>query len=132
VLRKILILFLLLSVALASCQSGTGAKKLNVELSDFTITPNQFTVQAGSEVTISVTNNGTVEHDFNIMMSGADIGNLFDEQDRTNVLWETNVQPGESKSAIFTVPEEAGSYQVVCAMPGHMQAGMIGKLEVVK
>jgi uncharacterized cupredoxin-like copper-binding protein len=132
VLRKILTFFILLSVALVGCQSGVAAKKLNVELGDFTIAPNQFTVQTRSEVTIIVTNNGTVEHDFNIMQSGADIGDMFDAEDRANVLWETDVQPGETKSAIFPVPEEAGSYQVVCAMPGHMQAGMIGMLEVVE
>jgi uncharacterized cupredoxin-like copper-binding protein len=131
VLRKILILVISLSAALASCQSGAAAKKLNVELGDFTITPNQFIVQAGSEVTISITNNGTVEHDFNIMKSGADIGDMFNERDRANVLWETDVQPGETKAGTFTVPEETGTYQVVCAMPGHMQAGMVGRLEVV-
>ena len=131
-MRRIPILFLLLSAVLAGCQSGAVAKKLIVELDDFSITPDQFTVQAGSEVKISVTNNGTVEHDFNIMEPGADIGDMFDEEDRANVLWEMEVQPGETKSAMFTVPEKGGIYQVVCAMPGHMQAGMIGKLEVVK
>lgn len=131
-LRKILIFVILLSAALAGCQSGAAAKKLNVELDDFTITPNQFTVQAGSEVTISVTNRGTVEHDLNIIKPGTDIGDVFDEEDRANVLWETDVQPSEANVATFTVPDEAGTYQVVCAMPGHMQAGMVGRLEVVR
>lgn len=117
---------------LTGCQSGAPAKKLNVELNDFMITLNQFTVQAGSEVTIRVANRGTVEHDFNIMKFGSDIGDMFDEEDRVNVLWKMDVQPGETKSATFTVPEEVGTYQVVCAMPGHVQSGMIGTLEVVK
>jgi len=131
-MRKILLLILALSVMLPGCQSGAPAKKLNIELNDFTITPNQFTVQAASEITISVTNRGTVEHDFNIMKLGSDISDMFDEEDRANVLWEMDVQPGETKSAMFTVPAEVGTYWVACAMPGHVQSGMIGRLEVVK
>jgi uncharacterized cupredoxin-like copper-binding protein len=131
-MRKILLLILALSAMLAGCQSGAPVKKLSVELSDFMITPNQFTVQSGSDITVSVTNHGTVEHDFNIMKFGSDIGDMFDDEDRANVLWGMDLQPGETKSATFTVPDEAGTYQVACAMPGHVQSGMVATLEVVK
>ncbi len=89
------------------------------------ITPNQFTVQAGSEVTVNVTNNGTIEHDFNIIKFRTDVGDMFDEEDQKNILWEINVQLGETKSVTFTVPDQGIIYQVVCAMPGHLQAGML-------
>ncbi len=131
-LKKIPALVLLLSLMLASCQSGGASKKLQVTLSDFTISLSQSNVRANSEVTIKVTNTGTVEHDFSIMKYGADIGDQFDDEDRANVLLESVVQSGETKSQSFTVPEQPGTYQVVCAMPGHVQAGMVGTLEVVK
>jgi uncharacterized cupredoxin-like copper-binding protein len=122
----------MLSVILSACQSGTVAKKLDIELTDFMITPSQFTVQAGTEVTIHVTNHGSVDHDFNIMKVGADIGDMFDEVDEANVLWEVDLQAGETKSQTFLVPDEPGAYQIACAMPGHVQSGMLGTLEVVK
>jgi len=130
-LKKLLIFILILSVFLTGCQSGT-AQKLSLELNDFAISPNQFTVKAGSEVTIHVTNNGAVEHDFNIMKYGKDVGDMFDEEDHENVLWEMDLPSGGTQSATFTVPDETGTYQVVCAVPGHLQAGMIGSLEVIK
>ncbi len=131
-MRKIILLLILLSMAAAGCSSGTPAKKLNIELNDFTITPNQITVQAGSEVSINVTNNGTIEHDLNIMMLGTDIGDTFGDEDRENVIWEVSLQPGETTSGTFTVPDQPGTYQMVCSFPGHMQAGMTGTLEVIK
>jgi uncharacterized cupredoxin-like copper-binding protein len=117
---------------MTACQSGTAAKKMSVELKDFSITPNQFTAQAGTEVMINVTNHGTVEHDFHIMKYGADIGEMFDEEDEANALWKIDVPAGETKSQAFLIPEEPGIYQVVCGIPGHVQSGMIGTLEVVE
>ena len=117
---------------LSACRAGGPSKTIQVKLSDFAITPNQFTVSTDTEVAISVTNNGIVEHDFNIMKFGVDIGEKFDDEDRGNIIWELEVQPGEAETKTFTVPEQSGIYQVVCAMPGHLQAGMLGTLEVVK
>lgn len=131
-MRKIILLLVLLSMASAGCSSGTTEKKLNIELNDFTITPNQITVQAGSEVSINVTNNGTIKHDLNIMMFGTDIGDTFGDDDRENVIWVVSLEPGETTSQTFTVPDQPGTYQLICSLPGHMQAGMTGTLEVIK
>ncbi|MDL1944781.1 hypothetical protein FBQ99_20840, partial [Chloroflexi bacterium CFX2] len=38
----------------------------------------------------------------------------------------------ESVELSFTAPDQPGTYQIVCGMPGHLQAGMVGTLEVVK
>ncbi len=131
-MKKILLFLLALSMALTACQSSAASKKLEIELSDFKITPGQLSAQAGAQVTVSITNNGTVKHQMSIFKLGTEAGAMFDDQDRQNVLWEIEVQPGETKSATLIVPEAAGIYQVVCAMPGHLQAGMFGSLDVVK
>lgn len=125
-------IFLLILVFLSACQSGGPSTKLTVELSDFAITPNQLSVPAGAEIQIKVVNNGTVEHNFYIMQYGVDVGDMFDEEDIANAYWEVDAQPDESVELSFTAPDQPGIYQIVCGMPGHLQAGMVGTLEVVK
>ena len=130
-MRRIFLAILLCTV-LSACQPAIAKNKISIELSDFSFTPDAFTIKAGTAVTMTITNSGTIQHDLNIMKLGSDVGGMFDEEDRQNVLWEAKVEPGETLTAIFTVPDEAGSYQVICSMPGHLQAGMAGSIEVVR
>jgi len=131
-LKKILILIILLSVLMSACQAGGPSTKLQVELNDFTITPNQLTIPAGSEIQISIANNGAVVHDFYIMKFGMEVGDKFDEEDKANAYWDAEVQSDSSVDLSFTAPDQPGTYQIVCGMPGHLQAGMVGTLVVVK
>ena len=131
-LKKRYFLFILALVFLSACQSSGPSTRLSVELSDFSITPTQLPVPAGTEVQIKVVNNGTVEHNFYIMQYGVDVGDMFDEEDIVNAYWEVEAQPDESVDISFTAPDQPGIYQIVCGMPGHLQAGMVGTLEVVK
>ena len=128
-LKKSIVLLIL--VFLTACQSGGSSSKLTVELSDFSITPNQLSVPASAEIQIRVANQGTVEHNFYIMQYGMDVGDMFDEEDIANAYWDVEVQPDDSVDLIFTAPDQPGTYQIVCGMPGHLQAGMVGTLVVV-
>ena len=131
-LKKILTLMILLLVLISACKAGGPSTQLHVELNDFTIAPNQLTVPAGSEIQISIENKGAVVHDFYIMKFGAEVGDQFDEEDKSNAYWDAEVQPDDNVNLSFNAPEQPGTYQVVCGMPGHLQAGMIGTLTVVK
>ncbi len=125
-------LIVLCSMFLSGCRAGGPSSNLHVELSDFAITPHEFTVMAGSETNIRITNNGAVVHDLSIMRIGVDVGEKFDQNDKPNVFWEAEVHPGHTMALSFVAPDQPGVYQIVCSMPGHLQAGMIGTLEVVK
>lgn len=121
-------------LALVSCGAGgTGAStSIDVTMTDFQYTPNTFTVPAGQEITLSATNNGGVEHSFVIMKKGIKLTSGFTEADQANVYWEETALPvGETVTATFTAPSEPGVYQIVCAVPGHFEAGMIASLTVV-
>jgi uncharacterized cupredoxin-like copper-binding protein len=100
-------------------------------MTDFMFTPNEFTVPAGSEVTLDVNHDGVVTHSFIIMRYGENVGEHFNEEDLPNVYWQVEVQPGEKGVFVFTAPDQPGVYQLVCGMAGHVEAGMIGTLEVV-
>lgn len=131
-LKKRYFLFSLALVFLSACQSSGPSTRLTVELNDFSITPTQLSVPAGSEIQIKVANKGTVEHNFYIMQYGVDVGDMFDEEDIANAYWDVDVQPDVSVDLSFTAPDQPGTYQIVCGMPGHLQGGMVGTLEVVK
>ena len=131
-MRKLLLITLLLIPLFGSaCIPGAPSSKINLEMTDFTFTPSQFTIQAGDLTTLHVSHQGLVEHDFIIMKLNTEVGGHFNEEDRPNVYWEIDVQPGDSQTITFTAPGEPGTYQIVCGMAGHVEAGMIGTLEVV-
>ncbi len=130
--RMLLILTLLLLFTLTACGGAKSATtSLNVTLTDFTFTPNQFTVPAGKEITLDISNTGAVVHNFIIMNLGQTAGTEFTSEDDPNVYWKLELAGGGSTSTSFTAPSEPGEYEVVCSTPGHLQAGMIAKLIVV-
>lgn len=130
--RTLIIAAVCLSLVLISCGGGGATTTLNVTLTDFQFTPNQYTVPAAKEITLNLVNTGAVVHNFIIMKLSTTAGDAFDEEDEVNVYWEEiDIQPGGDISTTFTAPAEPGEYQVVCKTEGHIASGMVGKLIVV-
>lgn len=130
-----------LVVVTVSCESDKNseaedsvAMELQATLSDFRFTPDTWTATADEDVTIDLTNEGAVAHEWVILQSGVTIESEADLPDTEEelladfVLTETEVEPGESQDMVFNVP--AGTYQVICAIPTHFDAGMEGTLTV--
>ena len=46
------------------------------------------------------------------------------------VFRELRAGPGERTSDTFLAPSQPGTYQVICKVPGHLEAGMEGELIV--
>jgi len=133
-MKKYLILVLVLlglSLVLSACGGGGPSTTIDVTMTDFHFEPTQFTIPAGQEITVNATNNGAVEHEFVIFKYGLDAGEKFGPEDEDNIYWEVEVLPGQSTSATFTAPTEAGDYYITCGIEGHLEAGMSAKLTVV-
>jgi uncharacterized cupredoxin-like copper-binding protein len=129
--RSSALLGLILAFALSACGASGSSTKISFTMTDFAFSPTEFTIPAGEEITLHITHNGTVEHDFIVMKYGTQAGEMFDEADQPNIYWEMGLQPGESKTVVFTAPEQPGTYQVLCGMAGHLQSGMVGELIVI-
>jgi uncharacterized cupredoxin-like copper-binding protein len=84
--------------------------------------PNLVTVPADMPVQFTVTNRGTIRHNFSI----TDHRN----PGLTNLNISFDNDPGKSGSATVNAP--AGTYYFFCDEPGHEQAGMFGYLTVEK
>ncbi|MEX2532504.1 MAG: cupredoxin domain-containing protein [Nitriliruptoraceae bacterium] len=121
----------------SGCQSddvGSSSAQLEATLSEFAFTPDTWTAPANEDVTVSLTNIGAVTHEYVILQHGVTISSEADLPDTEEelladfVLTEEEVEPGETGELDFNVP--AGTYQIICAIRTHFDAGMEGTLTV--
>jgi uncharacterized cupredoxin-like copper-binding protein len=127
----LLVSLILFSLWLAACGKSGPSNTIDVVMTDFHYNPDSFTIPAGQEITVNATNNGAVVHQFVIMKYGTKVTTDFTDEDKKNVYWMIELQPGDQTSTKFTAPSEPGEYQIVCGTPGHFISGMVGKLTVM-
>ena len=96
-------------------QDGAGgAGKVAVSEKEWVITFPSSSIRAG-KVTFVVKNEGAIEHNFVIENAGVEVD---------------AIQPGQSKEV--TVDLKPGTFNVVCNIPGHAEAGMKTTLTVTQ
>jgi len=108
---------------------GAASTSIEATASEFKFEPNAWTVPAGQEFTIEFQNDGSVEHEWAVLKLGENIESE-DEFAEEKILFEVEGVPaGESVTGKFTV-DEPGTYQVICGVEAHFDAGMEGTLTV--
>ncbi len=90
-----------------------GATAITISMVDLKFVPADVTIPANTDVTVTVSNDGVLEHNWDV------IGTAF----------KTPIVGGGTVEAV-TVNLAAGSYDIQCDVPGHAAAGMVGKLTV--
>ncbi|MBN8654437.1 MAG: cupredoxin domain-containing protein [Anaerolineae bacterium] len=127
---------LLFVVFLSACAGGSAPTKVTITMKEFGFEPNTINVTAGTPVELTLVNDGAVEHDFVIEVipvTGVSSSNSGDHHMATEEHSEydlhTSTAAGETSTLTFT-PTEPGTYQIICSVPGHKDAGMIGELIV--
>ena len=123
---------------LAACSSGPEPLEVTLQAAEFRFEPSSVEVTAGQQLTVTMENMGTVEHDFVILeipveQSAAESepatpGHTMDEMEVEPAV-HTGAMAGMSASVSF-VPTKPGTYEFFCAIPGHKEAGMVGTLIV--
>lgn len=112
----------------------SSSTELEATLSDFEFTPDSWSAAADEDVTIELTNESQVTHEWVILQSGVEIESEADLPETEEelladfVLTETEVEAGATQDMVFNVA--AGTYQIICAIEGHFDAGMEGTLTV--
>ena len=150
----ILSLFLL-TVGLAGC-GGAEAEPKSEAVSAMTLTPvgntmafeqTEFTVKAGTDVTLTFENTATsaaMEHNVVLLADNAAAtidrvgqaamsaaANAYVPEDEAVLAATDLAKPGETVTLTFTAPSEPGEYAYICTFPGHYTM-MQGTLRVVK
>lgn len=109
------------ALALSACGGGAppppAAKSIAVDASEFAFAPNAFTAKVGEELTFTITNKGSLEHNFVV----------FDPSGQE--LARTTIAVGSNASLKVTA-SAAGTYGIVCDVAGHKEAGMVAALTV--
>ena len=123
---------------LAACSSGPEPLEVSLQAAEFRFEPSSVEVMAGQQVTVTMQNMGTVEHDFVIQeipveqsaaeSESATPGHTMDEMEVEPAV-HMGAMAGMSDSVSF-VPTKPGTYEFFCAVPGHKEAGMVGTLIV--
>jgi nitrite reductase (NO-forming) len=84
----------------------------DVDMADILFNPTELTIPANVDVTINLTNSGVLEHTF-------DVGDV-----------SSGIIPAGGTGSV-TLNLAPGTYDYICAIPGHKEAGMVGTLTVV-
>jgi uncharacterized cupredoxin-like copper-binding protein len=139
-MKKFALLFLIgTTLVLAACSglsASSAAQEIAIEAEALTYNPATIEVTAGKPVKLTFHNKDAVDHDFSIMeipmvmsataepMAGHDMGGLSDQPQL-----HMAVAMGGIGSMEFT-PSKPGTYEFLCTVPGHKEAGMKGTLVV--
>lgn len=92
-----------------------GSPAVAITFVDLAFQPNTIELTAGQATTLTARNAGVVEHDLQVKVGSQSI--------------HLHARPGQQVNQVVTV-REAGSYQFICTIPGHADAGMRGTLTV--
>jgi uncharacterized cupredoxin-like copper-binding protein len=121
------------SSAAGTTTSAGGGTAVAATEKDFSIAIDPTEVPAG-EVTFTINNEGPSAHEFVVVQTDTAPGDLpvkdgLVEEDGITVVDEAeDIAP--STTATLTIDLEAGSYVIICNLPGHYQQGMNVGLKV--
>lgn len=87
----------------------------------------QVNASVGDKIVFSVTNGGKSFHAFAITASTSGPGPAI--EGTTIATADSPMKPGQSGTVSF-IPASAGTYYYICAVPGHRELGMEGKIVV--
>lgn len=103
--------------------SAGPVTEVEIGMTEFAFDPENVTVVAATDVAVDVVNEGAVEHNWTVVAEPvSDAAGIADAE----ILFELGADAGSSESGTLNV--EAGSYQLICTIAGHFEAGMVGEL----
>jgi len=110
------------------------ARTVQVDMSDaFRFTPADVVIKRGETVKFVVSNSGKQLHEMVLgtaheLQEHAELMKKFPNMEHADTNM-THVKPG-AKGDIVWQFSKAGEYQFACLIPGHFEAGMVGKVIV--
>ncbi len=116
-----------------------GVAKVSIAATDgaaWGYVPNLIEVPVGQAVSLTLSNHGVVDHD--IEFTNMPVGTMeategahggTDAGHHTKSVVAAHARAGGTATVRFT-PAEPGTYEFSCTLPGHKQAGMVGRMVV--
>ena len=130
--------------AAQNTRPGAIEETVVVDASEFKFAPATIRVPAGKPVKIVLNNGGRIEHEILIrdlpgkimatqapheMHSSGEAGMKAMSEDAEAGRFHVHAGPGDQASEVFQA-DAPGTYDFACEIPGHKEAGMVGRIEV--
>lgn len=153
-MKKVLLFGALVLVAavLAACGESSPSNEFNIVMAEFSFSPNELTLTAGTKVTIHLENKGTEEHEIlfvrlngeehidlfsndpsKVTASGSEGFHVGSDEEIAEEGYHVELEPGATGTLTFTVPDKPGEWEMACFIDDgeHYDEGMHGTLTVV-
>ncbi len=111
--------------------------KITLDADEWRFEPSVLEMPVGHRVKLTLVNNGVVEHDVELVGVPAEdiVGAVEHERlgggHHDEGVVAAHAEPGTTATVIFTATE-VGEFEFVCTIPGHKEAGMVGKIVVTE
>ncbi|MBI5031954.1 MAG: cupredoxin domain-containing protein [Chloroflexi bacterium] len=128
-----------LTLGLVACSGGApsskSAQQFTIQVNEFSFQPATIEVSVGQPVKLTLQNKGSVEHDWSIqkipVIDVKEIGQSEHNMGGSSTKPDLHMSAKNGKSAeLEFMPTRAGTYQILCTVAGHKEAGMVGTLIV--
>lgn len=111
-------------------------RTIKVDMSDkMRFTPAALTIKQGETVKFIVTNSGKTMHEFVLgtlpeLKEHADLMKKFPNMEHDEP-YMAHVSPGKTETIVWQF-SKGGEFHFGCLLPGHFEAGMVGKINVTQ
>jgi uncharacterized cupredoxin-like copper-binding protein len=128
----------------AEAMTEATGETVVVEASEFKFAPSTIRIPAGKPVKVVLNNGGNIEHEILIrdlsvkivatetshdMHSAGEAGMRAMSEHVKAGRFHVHAGPGGEASEVMQA-DAAGTYDFACEIPGHKEAGMVGRIEV--
>ena len=118
---------------LVSAADWDAMRTVTIEMSEFSFSPDILTLETGRPYKLEIVNTGTVKHYFTAesFYRSAAFRKAQDSSGEIKAPFFKAVEifPGE-QADLYLIPTTAGSYDSICTIEGHEEAGMHGHITV--
>jgi uncharacterized cupredoxin-like copper-binding protein len=109
------------------------AKTVTVELTEMAFSPKDLVLEAGKPYVIKMVNKGKVKHEFTAskFFRSAAIRKVETDSSEVKAPFFTEIEVKAGKTVeLFVIPVTTGSFETLCEIEGHREAGMEGTITV--
>lgn len=110
-----------------------AASTLRIELGEMFFEPKDITLEAGQPYVLELVNTGKVTHEFTAAEFFRSVATrkVETESSEVKVPFFTEIEVFAGKTVeLFVIPIMPGSFEMLCLIPGHREAGMEGTITV--
>jgi uncharacterized cupredoxin-like copper-binding protein len=111
----------------------TRAPKVHVELGEMFFKPKNIPLKAGIPVVFELVNKGVITHEFTAdeFFRSSSIRKIQSAHSEVRVPFFTEIEVLAGQTVkVFAIPVIAGEFPMLCRLPGHREAGMVGMITV--